>query len=293
MIFADILHQAGVPAGVFNLVNGDGPTVGAALSGHPGIAMVSFTGSTRAGIAVARNAAPGVKRVAQELGGKSANILLDDADFTEAVTMGAEMCFENTGQSCDAPTRMLVPRHRLDEAASIAAAKADSTIVGDPRDKNTDIGPVVSQLQWNKIQKLIQKGIDEGAKLVAGGPGRPIGLDKGYYVKPTVFSGVDNTMTIAREEIFGPVLSIIPYEDEDDAVCIANDSPYGLSGYVSSASPERARSVAARLQTGMVHINYAACDEMSPFGGYKHSGNGREWGVHGMEEFLEVKSVYG
>jgi aldehyde dehydrogenase (NAD+) len=293
MIFAEILDEAGVPAGVFNLVNGDGPVVGSALSGHPDIAMVSFTGSTRAGVAVAQNAAPGVKRVAQELGGKSANILLDDADFDKAVTSGADMCFNNTGQSCNAPTRMLVPKGRLAEAAAIAAAKADSTVVGDPQEKGTEIGPVVSQLQWDKIQGLIQKGIDEGATLVAGGTGRPEGLEKGYYVKPTVFSGVNNDMTIAREEVFGPVLSIIPYEDEDDAVRIANDTPYGLSGYVTSADLERARSVAARLRTGMVHINGASLDAMAPFGGYKHSGNGREWGAHGLEEFLEVKSVYG
>lgn len=293
MIFAEILDEAGVPAGVFNLVNGDGPVVGSALSGHPDIAMVSFTGSTRAGVAVAQNAAPGVKRVAQELGGKSANILLDDADFEKAVTSGADMCFNNTGQSCNAPTRMLVPRERLAEAAAIAAAKAELTVAGDPQEKGTHIGPVVSRLQWDKIQGLIQKGIDEGATLVAGGTGRPEGLEKGFYVKPTVFSGVNNDMTIAREEVFGPVLSIIPYEDEDDAVRIANDTPYGLSGYVTSADLERARSVAARLRTGMVHINGASLDAMAPFGGYKHSGNGREWGAHGLEEFLEVKSVYG
>jgi aldehyde dehydrogenase (NAD+) len=293
MIFAEILDEAGVPAGVFNLVNGDGPTVGAALSGHPDITMVSFTGSTRAGIAVAQNAAPGVKRVAQELGGKSANILLDDADFSEAAKNGAADCFENTGQSCNAPTRMLVPKDRMQEVAAIAAAEAASTIAGDPRDKDTDMGPVVSELQWNKVQALIQKGIDEGATLAAGGVGLPEGLEKGYFVRPTVFSDVNNDMTIAREEIFGPVLSIIPYEDEDEAVRIANDTPYGLSGYVTSASLERARSVASRLRTGMVHINGASLDAMSPFGGYKHSGNGREWGAHGLEEFLEVKSVYG
>jgi len=250
-------------------------------------------GSTRAGVLVAQNAAPTVKRVAQELGGKSANILLDDADFEKAVSLGTELCLENTGQSCDAPTRMLVPAERMEEAAAIAAAKAESTIVGDPRDKNTHIGPVVSQLQWDKIQTLIRVGIDEGATLVAGGLGRPDGLEKGFYVKPTVFSGVDNKMTIAREEIFGPVLSIIPYQDEDDAVRIANDTPYGLSGYVSSADIGRANAVAARLKTGMVHINYAPGDEMAPFGGYKHSGNGREWGAYGLEEFLETKSVYG
>jgi aldehyde dehydrogenase (NAD+) len=293
MIFAEILHEAGVPAGVFNLVNGDGPTVGSALSGHPDITMVSFTGSTRAGIAVAQNAAPGVKRVAQELGGKSANILLDDADFNKAVRSGAGMCFSNTGQSCNAPTRMLVPQDRLEEAAAIAAAKADSTIVGDPQGEGTHIGPVISELQWDKIQGLIQKGIDEGATLVAGGTGRPEGLDTGFYVKPTVFSDVNNDMTIAREEVFGPVLAIIPYSDEDEAVRIANDTPYGLSGYVTSADLGRARAIASRLRTGMVHINNASLDSMAPFGGYKHSGNGREWGEHGLEEFLEVKSVFG
>ncbi len=293
IIFAEILAEAGVPAGVFNLVNGDGPTVGAALSGHPDITMVSFTGSTRAGIAVAQNAAPGVKRVAQELGGKSANILLDDADFEQAVRRGTRWCFENSGQSCNAPTRMLVPQARMQEVAAIAAAQAELTIVGDPQDEKTSIGPVVSQLQWDKIQNLIQQGIDEGATLVTGGVGRPDGLARGYYVKPTVFADVDNGMTIAREEIFGPVLSIIPYADEDDAVAIANATPYGLSGYVTSADLERARSIAARLRTGMVHINHASLDALAPFGGYKHSGNGREWGAQGLEEYLEVKSVYG
>ena len=293
MIFAEILHEAGVPAGVFNLVNGDGPTVGSALSGHPDITMVSFTGSTRAGIAVAQNAAVGVKRVAQELGGKSANILLDDADFGKAVQSGTSICFNNTGQSCNAPTRMLVPKDRLEEATAIAVATANATVVGDPQDKSTHLGPVISQLQWDKVQALIQKGIDEGASLVAGGTGKPDGLETGYYVKPTVFSNVNNDMTIAREEVFGPVLSIIPYENEDDAVRIANDTPYGLSGYVTSDNLERARAVAARLRTGMVHINSASLDAMAPFGGYKHSGNGREWGAHGLEEFLEVKSVFG
>jgi aldehyde dehydrogenase (NAD+) len=293
MLFAEILHEAGVPAGVFNLVNGDGPTVGEALSSHPDIAMVSFTGSTRAGVSVAQNAAATVKRVAQELGGKSANIILDDADFGKAVGRGASACFENSGQSCNAPTRMLVPKERLAEAAEIAGKRAESTKAGDPQAEDTRIGPVVSELQWNKIQGLIQKGIDEGATLVAGGPGRPDGLEKGYYVKPTVFSDVSNDMTIAREEIFGPVLSIIPYDDEDEAVRIANDTPYGLSGYVSSGDLERARAIAARLRTGMVHINNASLDSLAPFGGYKQSGNGREWGAHGMDEFLEVKSVYG
>jgi aldehyde dehydrogenase (NAD+) len=293
MIFAEVLDAAGVPAGVFNLVNGDGPGVGAALTQHPDVAMVSFTGSTRAGVAVAQNAAPTVKRVAQELGGKSANVLLEDADFEAAVRGGAENCFDNTGQSCDAPSRMLVPRDRMEAAAAIAADVAQATQVGDPRDDATEVGPLVSEQQWNKVQALIQKGIDEGATVAAGGIGRPEGLDTGYFVRPTVFSNVSNDMTIAREEIFGPVLSIIPYDDEDDAVDIANDTPYGLSGYVSSGDLDRARRVASRLRTGMVHINGADLDSMAPFGGYKHSGNGREWGAHGIEEFLEVKSIYG
>jgi len=293
MIFAEVLDAAGIPAGVFNLVNGDGPGVGTALSTHPDVAMVSFTGSTRAGVAVAQNAAPSVKRVAQELGGKSANILLDDADFGKAVREGAEECFDNTGQSCNAPTRMLVPRGRMNEAASIAAEVANTIRVGDPRAEGIEVGPLVSEQQWHKVQDLIQKGIDEGATLAAGGTGRPEGLARGYYARPTVFSNVSNSMTIAREEIFGPVLSIMPYDDEDDAVEIANDTPYGLSGYVSSGSLERARGIAARLQTGMVHINGAHLDSMAPFGGYKQSGNGREWGAHGIDEFLEVKSIYG
>ncbi len=293
MILADIIHTSGLPKGVFNLVNGDGPVVGSALSSHPDIAMVSFTGSTRAGVAVAQNAAPSVKRVAQELGGKSANIILDDADLSKAVRNGAYACFNNSGQSCNAPTRMLVPREQLAEATEIAAAAAAATTVGDPKSENTRIGPVISQAQWDKVQDLIQTGIDEGATLAAGGTGRPDHLDKGFYVRPTVFSNVSNDMTIAREEIFGPVLSILPYDDEDEAIRIANDTPYGLSGYVSSGDLQRARNIAAQMRTGMVHINGAPLDSMAPFGGYKQSGNGREWGTHGMEEFLEVKSVYG
>ena len=293
MIFAEILDEAGVPAGVFNLVNGDGPGVGTALSAHPDIAMVSFTGSTRAGVLVAQNAAPTVKRVAQELGGKSANIILDDADFEKAVASGTGDMFDNTGQSCDAPSRMLVPKERMAEASEIAAKVAAGTAVGNPRDEGVEVGPVVSEQQWSKIQDLIQTGIDEGATLVAGGTGRPEGLDTGYYVKPTVFADVSNDMTIAREEIFGPVLSIIPYDDDDDAIRIANDTPYGLSGYVSSSNLDRARRVASRMRTGMVHINGAWLDSAAPFGGYKQSGNGREWGTHGIDEFLEVKSVYG
>jgi len=293
ILFAEILHQAGVPPGVFNLVNGDGPEAGSALSRHPDVAMVSFTGSTRAGIQVAENAAPSIKRVAQELGGKSANILLDDADFDKAVTSGTRQCFANTGQSCDAPTRMLVPRKRMDQAAGIAAAVADSMRVGDPNDEATELGPLASEAQWTKVQNLIRQGIDEGARLATGGTGRPAGLDRGYFVRPTVFADVSNDMTIAREEIFGPVLSIIAYDDDADAVRIANDSPYGLSGYVSSGSLERAREIASRLRTGGVHINGAPLDSMAPFGGYKFSGNGREWGMHGIDEFLERKSIYG
>jgi aldehyde dehydrogenase (NAD+) len=293
MIFAEILDSAGVPAGVFNLVNGDGPGVGTALSQHPDVDMMSFTGSTRAGVLVAQNAAPTVKRVAQELGGKSANIVLDDADFEKAVKSGAGDVFENTGQSCDAPSRMLVPKDRMEEAAALAASVAETTIVGDPRSENTEVGPLVSDIQWGKVQGLIQQGIDEGATLAAGGTGKPEGIDKGYFVRPTVFADVNNDMTIAREEIFGPVLSIIPYEDEDDAVRIANDTPYGLSGYVSSSDLDRARKIAARMRTGMVHINGAYLDSAAPFGGYKQSGNGREWGAHGIDEFLEVKSIYG
>ncbi len=293
IVFAEILDAAGVPAGVFNLVNGDGPGVGSAISGHPDIAMVSFTGSTRAGVLVAQNAAPTVKRVAQELGGKSANIICDDDGFAKGVESGVGDMFDNTGQSCDAPSRMLVPRARMDEAAEIAARVAADTKVGNPREEGTEVGPVVSDVQWDKIQGLIQAGIDEGATLVAGGTGRPDGLDKGYFVKPTVFANVTNDMTIAREEIFGPVLSIIAYDDEDDAIRIANDTPYGLSGYVSCADLETARRIASRMRTGMVHINGAWLDSAAPFGGYKQSGNGREWGHHGIDEFLEVKSVYG
>ncbi len=293
IVFAEILDAAGVPAGVFNLVNGDGPGVGTAISSHPDIAMVSFTGSTRAGVLVAQNAASTVKRVAQELGGKSANIICDDESFAKAVESGAGDMFENTGQSCDAPSRMLVPRSRMDEAAEIAARVAAETKVGNPRDEGIEVGPVVSDVQWDKIQGLIQSGIDEGATLAAGGTGRPDGLEKGYFVKPTVFANVTNDMAIAREEIFGPVLSIIPYDDEDDAIQIANDTPYGLSGYVSCADLDTARRIASRMRTGMVHINGAWLDSAAPFGGYKQSGNGREWGHHGIDEFLEVKSVYG
>jgi aldehyde dehydrogenase (NAD+) len=292
-LFAQILDQAELPAGVFNLVIGDGPTVGAAISSHPDIDMVSFTGSTRGGIAVATAAAPTVKRVTQELGGKSANIILDDADFPTAVKEGAQSCFRNTGQSCNAPTRMLVPKSRMAEAAAIAKQAADSTVAGDPFTRGTNIGPLSSKAQFEKVERLIRAGIDEGAKLIAGGPGRPDGIARGYFAKPTVFADVRNDMTIAREEIFGPVLAIIPYEDQDDAIRIANDTPYGLSGFVTSSNLDRARAVAKRIRSGNVHINNARPDFAGCFGGYKQSGNGREWGEAGLEEFLELKAVFG
>ena len=292
ILFAEVLHEAGVPAGVFNLVNGDGPTVGEAMSSHPGIDMMSFTGSTRAGISVAKGAADTVKRVAQELGGKSPNIILDDADFETAVSGGAQHCFLNSGQSCNAPTRMLVPQSRHDEAKEIAKKAAETTKVGDPFSEDTTIGPVVSEVQFNKIQGLIEKGIEEGAELVAGGPGKPDGINAGYYVRPTVFAKVNNDMTIAREEIFGPVLSILPYKDEDEAVKIANDTDYGLYGYVSGDT-EHAKEVANKIRAGSVAINGAQSDFTTPFGGYKQSGNGREWGPLGFEEFLETKAVVG
>ena len=292
-LLTEIIAESGLPAGIFNLVNGDGPTVGAAISAHPEIDVVSFTGSTRAGREVARAAADGIKRVTQELGGKSANIILDDVpDFAKAVSGGIIGCFGNSGQSCNAPTRMLVPKARMAEAMEIAKAAAAKARVGDPSDENTRLGPVVSELQFNKITALIEKGIEEGAELLVGGPGRPEGFEKGYFIRPTVFGNVSNDMTIAREEIFGPVLSILGYEDDADAVRIANDTEYGLSGYVSG-EPEHAEKIARQLRTGMVHINGAGPDFSAPFGGYKKSGNGREWGVEGFEEFLETKSMMG
>ena len=292
LIFAEGMHEAGVPAGVFNLVNGTGPDVGVAMSSHPDIDMMSFTGSTRAGISVAQEAAKTVKRVTQELGGKSPNIILDDADFSAAVSRDmAGMCM-NTGQSCNAPTRMLVPEARMDEAAAIAKATAEAIVVGDPSDAGTQVGPLVSQMQFDKVQALIQKGMDEGAKLETGGVGRPEGMNRGYFVKPTVFSHVTNDMTIAQEEIFGPVLSLIGYKDEEDAVRIANDTVYGLSAYISG-SAERAKAVASKLRAGNVHLNGAGVNPGAPFGGYKQSGNGREFSVWGLEEFLETKAVIG
>jgi aldehyde dehydrogenase (NAD+) len=289
-LFAQILEEAGVPPGVFNLVNGDGPTVGAAISSHPDVDMVSFTGSTRAGVEVARNAAPTVKRVHQELGGKSPNIILEDADFSVAIPSSVQNMFSNTGQSCNAPSRMLVPRARQAEAVELARATAEATTVGDPTG-NSKLGPVVSQVQWDKIQGLIRKGIEEGATLVTGGPGRPEGLDHGYYVKPTVFSDVTNDMTIAREEIFGPVLAIMPYDSVEQAVTVGNDTPYGLAAYVQGKNPVVLADVASRLRAGQVFVNNPPFDPMAPFGGYKQSGNGREWGDHAFAEFLETKAV--
>jgi aldehyde dehydrogenase (NAD+) len=293
LLIAEILDEAGVPKGVFNLVNGDGPGVGTAMAQHPGIDAISFTGSTGAGIDVAIKAAPTVKRVGQELGGKSANILLDDCDFEKDVKSGVTLCFRNSGQSCNSPTRMLVPKDKMAEVAARAKEVAETLVVGSPADTATTMGPVVSDRQWQKIQSYIQSGIKEGATLVCGGPDRPEGLGTGYYVQPTIFADVKPDMTIAQEEIFGPVLAIIGYEDEEDAIRIANDTPFGLAAYVSSGDHERARRVARRMNAGMVHINMAVADNKAPFGGTKQSGNGREWGEAGIEEYLEVKSVMG
>jgi aldehyde dehydrogenase (NAD+) len=293
IVFAEVLDEAGVPAGVFNLVNGDGPTVGTALAVHPDIDMISFTGSTRAGIEVAKNAAPTVKRVAQELGGKSANIILDDADLEAALSRDVARIYVNSGQSCNAGSRMLIPHEWMDEAIRIAKETTEQVVVGSPGDEATAVGPVVSEAQFKKVQGLIEKALEEGATLVVGGPGRPEGVESGYYVRPTVFANVTNDMTIAQEEIFGPVITLIGYKDEDDAVRIANDTVYGLAGMVSSSDPERARSVARRMRTGMVHLNGAPLTSDAPFGGYRQSGNGREYAAHGLKEFLEAKSIYG
>ncbi|PZQ84900.1 MAG: aldehyde dehydrogenase family protein [Ancylobacter novellus] len=293
IIFAEVMEVAGTPKGVFNLVNGNGPDVGQVMAGHKDVDMVSFTGSTRAGIIVAKTAADTVKRVAQELGGKSANIILPDADFKEAVAQGVRSCFANSGQSCDAPTRMLVPAARHDEALVVAKEAADAFRTGDPNATESDLGPVVSQIQYDKIQRLIEAGIAEGATLVAGGPGRPEGLNRGYYIRPTVFGNVTNDMTIAREEIFGPVLSILPYKDEEQAVEIANDTVYGLAAYIQSQDIEHARAVAKRMRAGSVYLNYPDWDTFAPFGGYKQSGNGREYADWAIHDFLEIKGVVG
>jgi aldehyde dehydrogenase (NAD+) len=293
IIFAEVMHAAGVPAGVFNLVNGEGHIVGAAMSSHPDIDMMSFTGSTRAGILVAQAAAATVKRVHQELGGKSPNIFLEDADFATAVPKSVANCFSNSGQSCNAPTRMLVPASRHDEVVEIARVAAGGFVVGDPRSENSNLGPVVSKIQFDRIQALIQTGIDEGAQLITGGPGLPDGLSSGYYVKPTIFAGVRPDMRIAREEIFGPVLSIMPYQTEDEAVAIGNDTDFGLAAYVQSEDLERARKVGRQMRAGTVYLNNPAFDISAPFGGYKKSGNGREWSDFGLDEFLETKGIVG
>ncbi|MGA1804704.1 aldehyde dehydrogenase family protein [Rhizobium sp. HT1-10] len=292
IIFAEIMHEAGVPEGVFNLVQGDGPTVGAVLASHSDIDMVSFTGSTRAGITVAQAAAPTVKRVHQELGGKSPNIVLRSADLHTAVAAGVRRCFDNSGQSCNAPTRLLVPMERMDDAIAVTRAAAESIVVGAPGHPATTMGPVVSQLQFDKIQGLIRKGIEEGATLVTGGCDRPAHLNVGYYVKPTVFAHVSNDMTIAQEEIFGPVLVMIGYGTEDEAVAIANDTPYGLASYIQGDAAE-ARALSRKLRTGIVRINSSAWDGAAPFGGYKQSGNGREYGKFGIHEFTEIKGIVG
>ena len=293
MLLAEIVDDAGLPAGVFNLVNGDGPTVGEAIAAHPEIDMVSFTGSTAAGVRVARLAADTVKRVAQELGGKSANIILADADLKTAVIEGVHACYTNAGQNCQSPTRMLIPRAQRDAAFAAAREAVDTIRLGDPLDPASTMGPLVSQVQFEKVQELIQSGIDEGATLVAGGTGRPSELNRGYYVRPTVFGDVTPHMKIAREEIFGPVLSIISYDTEDEAIGIANDTPFGLAGFVQSSDPDRARAVANRIRAGRVYLNGAPFDRSLPFGGYKQSGNGREFGVFGFEEYLEVKAILG
>jgi aldehyde dehydrogenase (NAD+) len=292
-LWAEFVHAAGYPAGVFNMVHGTGPVVGHTLSVHPEVDLMSFTGSTRAGIMVAKDAADTVKRVHQELGGKSANIVFADADLEKAVKRGVVHCFSNTGQSCNAPTRMLVEASVYDKAVQIAVAAGQNVLVDDPMKAGHHIGPLASKMQFEKVQGMIQKGIDEGAQLVLGGVGRPAGLTKGYYVKPTIFAGVNNHMAIAREEIFGPVLVMIPFKDYEDAIAIANDTPYGLAAYVQTQDWDKARRVARRLRAGSVYLNGIGQDYCSPFGGFKQSGNGREWGKHGLLEFLELKSING
>jgi len=295
-LLMQVLHDAGVPKGVVNMINGDGPTVGSAISSHPDIQMVSFTGSTRAGIAVAEDAAPSIKRVTQELGGKSANIILDDLsaeDFAKAVAGGVKTMCVNSGQNCNAPSRMFVPESRLNEAEAVVKKTMEKLKVGEPDDALTFLGPVVSKLQWDRIQNLIQQGLDEGADVLVGGLGKPVGLNQGFYVKPTCFTRVRNDMKVARNEIFGPVLCLLPYASDDLAIQMANDNDYGLSGYVSGADKQRVYHVANQLRAGMIHINGAQMDRTAPFGGYKHSGNGRERGPQGFDEFLEIKALLG
>ena len=292
MILAELIDETKIPAGVFNLVNGDGATTGDALTSHPDVNMISFTGSTRAGALISQNAAKDFKRVSLELGGKGANIIFKDAD-PDAIERGALRCFRNSGQSCNAPTRMLVEKSMYNDAVERLKKYTENFEVGDPKKEGEHIGPVISETQYNKIQTLIKKGIDEGAKLVAGGPGKPAGLEKGYFVKPTVFAYVNNKMKIARTEIFGPVLSVMPFETEEEAIEIANDTPYGLTNYIQTKDKEKVKRVARKLRSGMVDVNGAGIAVDAPFGGFKHSGIGREAGEHGLEEFLEVKSVGG
>ncbi len=293
IIMAEIMQDADLPKGVFNLINGTGPELGTLISKHPDIDMMSFTGSTKAGISVATNSADTIKRVTQELGGKSANIILEDADFSKAVAKGIFHCMNNTGQSCNAPTRMLIPEDKMEEAIRISKETVEKLNVGDPEDENTSLGPVVNKAQFIKILDYINKGIEEGATLVAGGKNFPENLDKGFFIKPTIFANVTTDMIISREEIFGPVLSIIAYKTEEDAINIANDSNYGLSGYISSNNIDKAKKIASKIRTGMIHVNYAPVDQALPFGGYKMSGNGREWGEYGIEDFLETKAIIG
>jgi aldehyde dehydrogenase (NAD+) len=293
LLFAQAIHDAGLPAGVFNLVNGTGSEVGEALASHPDVDMISITGSNRAGILVAQAAAPTIKRVTQELGGKSPNVVLPDADLAQAVPLGVMAAFRNVGQSCSAPTRMIVPRAHLAEVERLAAETARSIVIGDPGEEKTVLGPLANRAQFDRVQQMIGAGIAGGAKLLCGGPGRPEGLEQGFFAKPTIFSEVATSMRIAQEEIFGPVLCIIPYDTVDEAVAIANDTLYGLGGHVQGRDVEQARTVARRIRTGQVHINHPAWDPHAPFGGYKRSGNGREYGEHGLGEFLEVKSILG
>jgi aldehyde dehydrogenase (NAD+) len=293
LLFAQVMHDAGTPAGVFNLVSGTGDSVGTAMASHPDVDMVSFTGSTRAGVLVAQAAAPTIKRVVQELGGKSPNVFLPDADFADRVPKAVLGGMRNVGQSCAAPTRLVVPASRLAEVEALAAETANAIVVGDPLDEATVLGPLANKPQFAKVQELIQSGLDQGAKLICGGTGLPQGLNHGYFARPTIFSQVTTGMRVAQEEIFGPVLVIQPYEDEDDAVRIANSTVYGLSSHVQSADQESARRVARRIRAGQVHINFPAWSAHAPFGGYRHSGNGREYGVFGIEEYLEVKAILG
>lgn len=293
MVYAEIIHEAGYPAGVFNLVNGDGINVGSALSRHPDVQMMSFTGSTRAGTAVTRDAAETVKRVTLELGGKSPNLVFTDCNLEERVTASVDECMFNTGQSCDAPTRLLVERSCYDEVLKIAKHAAEATAVGDPAQTGDHIGPLFDRIQYERVQAMIQKGLDEGATLLAGGLGKPEGFETGWYVKPTIFADVSNEMAVAQEEIFGPVLVIIPFEDEADAIAIANDTPYGLAAYLQTGSPARAERVSSRLRAGAIHINGGGFNYGSPFGGYKQSGNGREGGLMGLEDYLETKTLHG